>query len=134
MDLSFRKHLKQPPQKVWAAVATSDGLAAWLMPNDFAPVVGHAFTFTFHRADAPTIAHVVQGEVLEIDPPHRMVWSWKNDTETAETTVTFTLEPTDGGTVLTLRHKSVSTPSNADELNAGWPTKLARLEIMLTAA
>jgi uncharacterized protein YndB with AHSA1/START domain len=32
-----------PIQKVWDAVATSEGLAAWFMPNDLQPIEGHEF-------------------------------------------------------------------------------------------
>lgn len=31
--------------RVWKALTTSEGLALWLMPNDFQPVVGAQFTF-----------------------------------------------------------------------------------------
>ena len=34
-----------PVDRVWAALTSSEALAAWLMPNDFQPVVGHRFTF-----------------------------------------------------------------------------------------
>lgn len=27
-------------EKVWEAVATSEGIAAWFMPNDFRPEIG----------------------------------------------------------------------------------------------
>ncbi len=35
-----------PVSRVWKALATAEGLALWLMPNDFQPVVGTRFTFT----------------------------------------------------------------------------------------
>jgi uncharacterized protein YndB with AHSA1/START domain len=35
-----------PIDQVWAALTSSAALAAWLMPNDFQPEVGHTFTFT----------------------------------------------------------------------------------------
>src|ERR1043166_665732 len=34
-----------PIWTVWRALTTSEALAQWLMPNDFAPQVGHHFTF-----------------------------------------------------------------------------------------
>jgi uncharacterized protein YndB with AHSA1/START domain len=40
----------------------------------------------------------VRCEVLELDPPRRMVWSWAGGN--IDTTVTFTLEQTAGGTRL----------------------------------
>jgi uncharacterized protein YndB with AHSA1/START domain len=43
------------------------------MPNDFAPVKGHRFTF--RTKPAPGFDGIVHREVLELDPPRRMVWS-----------------------------------------------------------
>jgi len=37
--------LSHPPERVWRALVDPELLAAWLMPTDFAPVVGHRFTF-----------------------------------------------------------------------------------------
>lgn len=58
--------LNAPIQKVWNAVATSEGLAAWFMPNDFRPVVGHAF----HLDAGPYGKSPCK--VMEVDPPHRL--------------------------------------------------------------
>src|SRR5947208_1487503 len=34
-----------PPERVWQALTDPAALAAWLMPNDFKPQVGHKFQF-----------------------------------------------------------------------------------------
>ena len=31
--------------KVWKSVATSEGIAAWWMPNTFEPILGHELYF-----------------------------------------------------------------------------------------
>jgi uncharacterized protein YndB with AHSA1/START domain len=77
-----------PVARVWAALTSSEALAAWLMPNDFRPVAGHRFTF--RTRPAPGFDGIVRCEVLELDPPRRMVWSWAGGN--IDTTVTFTLE------------------------------------------
>ena len=42
---------------------------------------------------------------MEVDPPHRLVYSWQGDPKHRATTVTWTLTPTaDGGTRLKLEH------------------------------
>jgi len=38
--------LDAPLSQVWNALATSEGLASWLMLNDFQPIVGTRFTFS----------------------------------------------------------------------------------------
>ncbi len=35
--------LNAPIEQVWEKAATSDGIAAWFMPNTFEPKVGHEF-------------------------------------------------------------------------------------------
>ena len=79
-----------PVDRVWAARTSSEALAAWLMPNDFRPAVGRRFTF--RTRPAPGFDGIVRCEVLELDPPKRMVWSWAGGQ--IDTTVTFTLEET----------------------------------------
>jgi uncharacterized protein YndB with AHSA1/START domain len=82
-----------PVERVWAALTSSEALAAWLMPNDFEPAIGREFTFTTRRA--PGFDGIVRCRVLEMEPPARMVWTWAGGN--IDTTVTFTLEPVDAG-------------------------------------
>jgi uncharacterized protein YndB with AHSA1/START domain len=86
-DIDATVVYRQPPDRVWAALTSSEALAAWLMPNDFVPAVGHEFTFT--TKPAPGFDGIVRCRVLELDPPTRMVWSWAGGN--IDTTVTFTL-------------------------------------------
>ncbi len=48
-----------PVDAVWRALTEPGPLAVWLMPNDFAPVVGHRF-----RLDARPMFGFIEGEVL----------------------------------------------------------------------
>ena len=82
-----------PVELVWSALTSSEALAAWLMPNDFAPEIGRHFTFT--TKPAPGFDGIVRCQVVELDPPKRMVWTWAGGR--IDTTVTFTLEATGAG-------------------------------------
>jgi uncharacterized protein YndB with AHSA1/START domain len=98
-----------PREAVWTALTDRHALAEWLMPNDFEPVVGHKFRF---QTDAQPLcgSGLTHCEVLEIDPPHRLVYSWQHvplkSTKPLPpvTTVTWLLEDAPGGTRLTLEH------------------------------
>jgi uncharacterized protein YndB with AHSA1/START domain len=92
-DINATVVYPHPPDRVWAALTSSEALAAWLMPNDFAAEVGHEFTFT--TKPAPGFDGIVRCRVLELDPPSRMVWSWSGGN--IDTTVTFTLEAAGAG-------------------------------------
>jgi uncharacterized protein YndB with AHSA1/START domain len=98
-DIDVTVSYPHPVGRVWEALTSSEALAAWLMPNDFKPVAGHKFTF--RTRPAPGFDGIVRCEVLELDPPRRMVWSWAGSK--IDTTVTFTLEETDAGTRLRMR-------------------------------
>lgn len=91
------------PERVWRALTDPKELGAWLMPNDFAPTVGHKFQFNIGPQRA--WRGIVDCEVLEVDPPRRLVYSWQGDPKNRPTTVIWTLTPTaDGGTQLKLEH------------------------------
>jgi uncharacterized protein YndB with AHSA1/START domain len=89
-DIDVTMTYPYPAERVWAALTSGEALSAWFMPTDFKPAVGHRFTFRARPF-----------QVLELDPPTRMVWSWAGGN--IDTTVTFTLEQTAGGTRLRMR-------------------------------
>ncbi len=62
-------------------------LGEWLMPNDFLPVIGHHFQF--RTKPAPGFDGIVACEVLELDPPRRLAFSWTGGG--IDTVVTFHL-------------------------------------------
>jgi uncharacterized protein YndB with AHSA1/START domain len=61
-----------PIQKVWEQVSTSEGIAAWLMPNDFKPEVGHEFHIQSPFGPSPC-------KVTEVDPPNTLSFIWDTD-------------------------------------------------------
>ncbi len=61
-----------PIQKVWDKVSTSEGIAAWFMPNDFEAKVGHEFHLQSPFGPSPC-------KVVEIEPPNRLSFTWDTD-------------------------------------------------------
>jgi uncharacterized protein YndB with AHSA1/START domain len=120
--------LPHPPAKVWRALTEPKLLAAWLMPNDFSPEVGHRFTF---KADPiRDWDGTVRCEVLEVEPHQRLVYSWHGGVGdwAINTIVKWTLAPTPRGTALKLEHSGFL-PIHArafEGMSAGWRTKLAQ--------
>jgi uncharacterized protein YndB with AHSA1/START domain len=128
----------QPPAKVWRALTEPDLLAAWLMPNDIAPVVGHKFTF--RTQPMGDWSGVVDCEVLEVVPQQKLVYTWLGGSSLnsgyghrLETTVTWTLRPSpDGGTLLRLVHHGFHTDDFAFRpMSQGWNSKGAAIEKIL---
>jgi uncharacterized protein YndB with AHSA1/START domain len=100
-DLHFEAVYPHPPERVWQAITDSAELSQWLMPNDFQPRLGHKFQF--RSRPAPGWDGVVNCEVIELDPPRRLAYTWRSSK--LDTVVSFTLEPAPGGTRLHLEHK-----------------------------
>ncbi|CAM2876751.1 SRPBCC domain-containing protein [Paenibacillus sediminis] len=92
-DIRQTEVFNAPIQKVWEAVATSEGIAAWFMPNDFQPVLG----YEFHLNAGPY--GMSPCKVTEIDPPNRLSFKWGKDW-----TLTFELVDLNGKTQFTVIH------------------------------
>ena len=95
------------PQQVWRALAEPEALGSWLMPNDFAPRVGHRFTFRTEPVP-PYFDGIVNCEVLTVEPPTRLAYSWRGGPLT-DTVVSFDLMPEGAGTRLRLEHAGFDT-------------------------
>lgn len=120
-------NLPHPPAKVWRALTEPALVAAWLMPNDLRPEVGHAFTF--RQEPTSWWDGIVHCEVQEIAPLERLQYSWKGGpaSQKLDTVVTWTLTPTpSGGTRLALEHSGfVPTQKFAfDGARQGWQHKV----------
>ncbi len=103
-DIVHEATYRHPPELVWRAVATPEGLNAWMMVNDFREAkVGHRFRFT--DRPRPFWDGICDCEVVEAEAQRRFSILWGTNGRGAPTRVTFTLTPTDdGGTRLEFRH------------------------------
>lgn len=110
-----------PPERVWQALTDSNLLAKWLMKNDFKAEVGHRFHFQTKASVG--FNGIVQCEVTEVDPPHRLAYTWTGGPLSQPTSVRWTLEPTSQGTRLLLDHngfESVTGLLVSVLLGSGW--------------
>lgn len=75
------------------------------------------------------------GEFVEIDPPHRLVftWGWTHDPALppGTTRVIVTLQPERGGTRLVLRHHGLPDDGQRDHHRNGWQLYLDRLHLRI---
>lgn len=115
--------LPHTPAQVWRALTDSAALATWLMPNDFAPRVGHRFTFRTTPVP-PYFDGTVHCEVIEVTPPARLAYTWVGGPQ-IDTVLTFTLRPQGAGTLLRLEHSGFDTSTPAGRaakagLSRGW--------------
>lgn len=132
LDIQKTITLQAPIQKVWDAVATSEGIAAWFMPNDFQPELG----YEFHLNAGPFGNSPCK--VTELDPPNRLSFRWGKDW-----TLTFVLAEVDGKTEFTLIHSGWD-PEGITEfgethtivrerMNNGWDGLVQKLRSIIEA-
>jgi uncharacterized protein YndB with AHSA1/START domain len=126
--LRFERRLAHSPEKVWKALTDPAELAHWF-PQDiegpFAP--GAALRFVF-RGTPPSLGGEVitdfKGEVLELDPPRLLSYTWGEDT------LRFQLTPDGDGCVLVFTD-TLAERGKAARDGAGWHVCLDALDARL---
>jgi uncharacterized protein YndB with AHSA1/START domain len=126
MDFQFKTTIG----KLWSAVTDSNLLAQWITANDFKPVVGHRFTF--RHQPSQWWDGIVEGEVLTVDKPHRISYTWATGEE--RHTVVITLQDLGNGTVnLHLEQSGFSNKYGLEGARNGWGAWVEKLQKVLEA-
>ena len=130
LDIALDEVLPHPLDAVWRALTDARAISEWLMrTDDFQPQVGTRFRMKTRNLSGDGW---VVGEVLELDPPRRMVWAWSVADDAPPTTVTFELTAEAGGTRLKLTHVGEIDPDIGGRLTDGWPGRIQALSLEIT--
>jgi uncharacterized protein YndB with AHSA1/START domain len=135
-DIVVEEVLPHAPETIWRALTSGDLIGRWLMaPSGFSPEPGTRFTFQTKAGGSWD--GVIHCQVLEAIANERFVYSWKGGHPDnvgygapLDTTVTWTLTRTAGGTRLRLVHAGFVVPRNQSALDVmgnGWKTVVPRL-------
>ena len=129
--VTVEREFAHPPERLWRALTQPHLIAEWLMQNDFAPVVGHKFNLTGEWGG------VLDCEVLSVEPGRALSYRWDyvhdDSAFDLRSVVSFDLEPTAGGTRLTM----VQTGFRPEQKQAsggaryGWNANFGKLEAVL---
>jgi uncharacterized protein YndB with AHSA1/START domain len=130
------------PERVFKAISSDDITKWWGSPalyrttawvGDVRP--GGKFKSSGVGADGHTFS--VEGEFVEVDPPRKLVHTWKPgwEPDAPATTITYRLEAIAGGTRLTLRHEGFGDRADSCRSHAeGWERVLGWLTGYASAA
>ena len=122
-DLHFEVVYPHPVEKVWATITDAGALAQWLMPNNFEPRIGHEFQF--RTKPALGFDGMIHCVVIEVNRPHKLVYSWKGGG--VDTVLTWSLQSVPSGTRLRLDHtgfRGLRGMFVSTILGKGWGSKI----------
>jgi uncharacterized protein YndB with AHSA1/START domain len=101
-----------PPERVFKALTTADGVLRWwggegaYKTTEWDGYLQPGGKWRTRGATPDGNVFQVQGEYFEVDPPHKLILTWRPDWDAPnETLVTYILEPSETGTLLTLRRE-----------------------------
>jgi uncharacterized protein YndB with AHSA1/START domain len=147
----YRVYIRTTPEAIWEAITKPE----WTQKYGYRGIVefdelrpGGRYRFLappeMQAMGMPEV--VVDGEVLEADPPRRLVQTWHplwaEDIAAETSRVTYDIEEDDGGvTRLTVTHEVESAPITAAQVGlsearmheggGGWPMILSDLKTLL---
>ena len=127
------------PEQVWHAIASGDGISAWMMPADLEPRPGGYVEF--HMGPEATS----RGRVTAFEPPRRIAYEedWatlvgRDGADVTPLVTEFLVEAQSGGTCV-VRVVTSAFGTGADwenefweEMNTGWAPMLDNLRLYLT--
>ena len=133
MEKVFEIYIRTTPERLWQAITDNDIRAKYHFGNrnltDW--TAGSHYEMVNEKASGP----LTEGEILEIDPPRRLVQSmtalWGEDVKTEGTSrVTWEIEQVEDSCRLTVTHDQLREGAN-DQLYGGWPMILSWLKTWL---
>ena len=125
--------LAHPPERVWAALTTAEGLGTWFGHRAEVDLrVGGQVRLAWDSGDTATLT------VERLEPPRVFGYTWRiqglPDGDPRRTYVEFTLEPHGGGTTLTVVESGFAQLPDGDVHDAayrgnttGWTSELGEL-------
>jgi uncharacterized protein YndB with AHSA1/START domain len=126
--LEVSVHIAATPETVFPYFTDPDRYVLWMGTRaELEPRPGGVYRVTMRDGVQAS------GEFLEVDPPHRLVfsWGWNHDHAVApgSTRVEVTLAEEDGGTRVVLRHAGLPDSGQQTHHRKGWELYLGRLAL-----
>jgi uncharacterized protein YndB with AHSA1/START domain len=137
--LGLRWVLAATPERIFAALTDPVPLAKWWGPHGFTLaeckldlVRGGAYRFTMQPPEGE--AFHLSGELLEIAPPSRLVYTFRWDEPTPddrETTVTLSLNAIGDATEVSLSQGEFATEERVALHRSGWTDSFEKLRALV---
>jgi uncharacterized protein YndB with AHSA1/START domain/DNA-binding transcriptional ArsR family regulator len=137
MEKVFEIYIKTTPERLWQAITDPEMRRKYTfglrIESDWTP--GSNYTGIAGASTTGLGFAILEGENLEVDPPHRLVQSfralWSDDVRNEGTSrVTWAVEPVGDSCRLTVTHDQLREGGN-DEIYGGWMMILSGLKTLL---
>ena len=136
--LELDRHYPAPPERLWQAWTTEQGLAGWWWAGWQVDYAVDLRVGGSYRIDATEQGIGVHGEYLVIDEPRRLEFSWiwvSDGVDEATERVVVEFVATDDGTTVIVRHGGGwTTAEPVERYRQGWDHVLDRLQRTLSGA
>jgi uncharacterized protein YndB with AHSA1/START domain len=132
MEKVFEIYIKTTPERLWEAITDPELRARYSFgvqtDSDWTPGSGY-------KASVPGVVDIAEGENLEVDPPRRLVQTframWSDDVKReGSSRVTWEIEQIRDSCRLTVTHDQLREGANS-QLYGGWPMVLSGLKTLL---
>ncbi len=129
--LKKEQQINHPINLVWNAITKAEEISSWFIQAEFKAEVGYKYTFTHEKT-------TITGKVLEANPVHKLVYTWKVNGTDVDTVVSWNLSENENGTLIQLEHSGISKyPGESavkmfESFSGGWDHCMTELENYLT--
>ena len=127
-------YIRTTPEKLWEALTKSEFTQRYWRETKFESAWKKGAPW---RAVNPEGTTIVSGEILEIDPPRKLVMSWRSEKSPEQRAegyarATYELEQEGDSVKLTILHEFDKPDSKVMQaVSNGWPLVLASLKSLL---
>jgi uncharacterized protein YndB with AHSA1/START domain len=130
--LVFEIFIRTTPEKLWRALTQPEFTRQYFHGTEIRSKLGKGEPFLSTTADG---TKMVDGEVLECDPPNRLVHTWRVHWDPALShelsKVSYLIEKAGENCKLTVVHEVDAAPLTAGQVKGGWVAILSSLKTLL---
>lgn len=135
--LKIERRLPGSLERVWSYLTDGELRRQWLAAGDMTLEAGSSFELVWRndeltdppgmRPDGFSCEHHMKSRILEVNPPHKLVFTWGENGE-----VSFDLKEDGGKVLLTIVHQRLSDRNTSLMVGAGWHMHLNVLRSKLS--
>jgi uncharacterized protein YndB with AHSA1/START domain len=130
--LVYEIFIRTTPEKLWRALTEPEFTRQYFHGTEIRSTLKKGQPFLSTNA---TGAKMVDGEVLECDPPRKLVHTWRVHYDPALThelsTVSYLIEQKGENCKLTVVHEVQNAPLTSKAVSGGWPAIISSLKTLL---